>query len=234
MGETRRERLCIGAIVHALTVAHQHAVIAQQRKHLAGGRRKEIVDPAVLHDDPLGVGSGQTGDPAPLAQPLDEAECAENLCLLAAQIVGCVEAVAARKPGHYPNAAIAQRHAGVEDLLGSRGAGDVWGLGPADARPHHAAQHRGQRAVALFPPCRQRPEDTGEPAAALGCSRTAACVECGSVGIAQEQPQVGRAPVARDELRCTHQCDSRSTVLPLDPVRKSRSQPRSACITCSM
>ncbi len=74
----------------------------------------------------------------------------------------------------------------------------------------------------------------GEPAGRLDCAGPAAVIESSAVSVAQEEPQVGGSPVSGDEPCRAHQCDSRSTLLPLDPTRKSRSQPRSAWVTCSI
>ena len=67
--------------------------------------------------------------------------------------------------------------------------------------------------MVLHPGRGQRFENAREAAARFRSSRTAAAVERNARGVAKKESQVGRAPVARYELRSAHQAGS-----PLCPI----------------
>src|SRR5271154_2437958 len=95
------EDVCVDHGRGATRVAHQYAVIAQESEQLACWRRKEFANRPVLQYNPFRVGAGQAEQPAFLAQIPLELQCTENLRLLTAQKIRCVEPVAARQTGNY-------------------------------------------------------------------------------------------------------------------------------------
>ena len=147
---------------------------------------------------------------------------------------GCAEAIAAGQAGNDVNAAVVVSGTqAVGDVFRSRGAGHIGRLEPSrwlePTMPHSTA---GNASDALSIPGSVREVEDGRRSGRRTRPRRGRCGDSSSsaVVIAQEQTQVGRAPVSGNEPCRAHQCDSRSTVLPLAPVRKSRSQPRSACM----
>ena len=104
--------------------------------------------------------------------------------------------------------------------------GHVWNLDPAAVRADHARHQQRQPVMARA----QVGDARGE---IVDLEDAVVVVEGGRRGVAGDHPAapVGGTPI--DAEKAPQQCDSRVTTDPLEPRRKSRSAPSSACSTVS-